>query len=232
MAQEAAKLGISSAVIDMSHDEGNNLIHKHVHENVKHILRTKKVALCGIEVVCSSWSVARRAPPGSRMPKAVRQSGKFIWGLPGLNPRDNAVRRCGNIMVKNAIEYVKICLSKNIPGYIENPKTSMLWKVPWIRRQINKGVLLVNKVDFCQYGTAFKKPTIFLTWNFSVSLKTCTPNNCRCSYTGSFHETLTGISNWKFRTSAAQVYPRKLAKHFINEFLNAERTHPPRPSKT
>ena len=145
--------------------------------------------------------------------------------------KGDGVKRAGNIMVRNAIEYIKICFERKIPGYLENPRSSMIFQVPWIRRKIKEGSLVANKVDFCQYGTPFKKPTTFLTWGFKVNLHTCTATNRRCSFTNSFHEVLTGISNGKFRTSAAQMYPRKLAKNFMTEFLKAEHTHPQPPER-
>jgi hypothetical protein len=128
----------------------------------------------------------------------------------------------GNIMVKNAIECIELCLSNGIRGYLENPLTSMIFKVPRIKKWIDSGIVQFVVGDFCQYGTQWKKPTAFLIWNCPpISLHRCKCIDGRCSKTGKKHLILTGASKSGFLTKFAQAYPRKLAKHLIAQMMGA-----------
>ena len=116
----------------------------------------------GIDIVCSSWSRARRGPPGSSMPCALR-SAQHVMGLPNLAPRDLQKVRIGNLMYKLALEIIHLCLKHGVVGYLENPRSSWLFKTKgFIRLVQSKQAHLVDG-DMCQYGTAYKKPTRILT---------------------------------------------------------------------
>ena len=59
-------------------------------------IRAGRVAGIWIGITCASWSRARRAPPGSRMPCALRDDGEFILGLPNLSEKDQVKVDDGN----------------------------------------------------------------------------------------------------------------------------------------
>ena len=222
VAEEGSKFGLDGVIVDYDFDSSNDLTLPSVHTDVTFSLKNKLVSIIGIEIVCSSWSIARRAPAWSSMPKPVRRTGKHIWGLPGLSKNDRALCKSGNIMVKNAIEYIELCLENGTPGYLENPRTSMVFKVPKIRRWIDDGIVQFVVGDFCQYGTQWKKPTAFLVWNCpTICLHRCKCIGGRCSMTGKKHLILTGASKSGFLTKFAQAYPRKLAKHLISQMMGA-----------
>jgi len=131
-------------------------------------------------------------------------------------------------MAKFAIEYIKICLRKGLPGFLENPSSSMIFDLPWIQKMVQRGILKIEKCDFCQYGTSYRKPTKILHWNCNIELARCHAVGGRCSATNSKHVVLTGVSGGAFMTKHAQVYPRKFAKHLMNQVIDAVLcTHPP-----
>lgn len=161
-AEEASRVGMNGAVVDMCIHEGNDLSTKRIHDEMVQALYSGKVLLVGIELVCDSWSIARRALPGSRRPSAVRSKGKYIWGLPNLPDKDKIKVRQGSNMAKNALQLIRICLELDIPGYLEIPQTSRLFNLPAPQRLIDKGRVRVVITHMCQYCVPWRKATTFL----------------------------------------------------------------------
>ena len=219
-AQEACKLHYDSYILDMDHHSSNDLTNSSVHTGVSFILENRLVDYLGIELVCNSWSRARRAPVESPMPSAVRSPGRFIWGLPKLSPNDRGLCERGTCMLRYAFEYIRICHRVGIPGYLENPGSSMMFTVPEFKVLEDAGIIYFPKCDFCQYGTPWKKPTTFVTWLWKPELKQCHMCQGRCSHSGKKHVVLSGFQNKRFMTSYAQVYPRNLAKSLMGQMLN------------
>ena len=185
------------------------------------------ISILGLEPVCATWSLARRAPPGSSMPSAVRRTGAFIMGLSGLSPKDQHRCDMGNIMFLNCMALVRLAMGLNIRGYLEQPWTSMMFKTRQIQRFLQQNKAFLVRADMCQYCVAWKKPTGFLVWGVprgSVCFKVCHGRDGRCSATNKKHLVLSGISGGKFLTSRAQEYPRALANSLMNQLMSSTET--------
>ena len=84
------------------------------------------------------------------------------WGLPGLSDKDQQQLEAGNKITKAALEIIR-CLERfSVPYIIENPLTSILWWLPQIKRIAAREHVHFRTDDFCQCGTMWKKPTMFL----------------------------------------------------------------------
>ena len=143
------------------------------------------------------------------MPSALR-SEQHMLGLPGLVGKDLAKVKQGNNMYFKALGLIKLCLSLGIPGYLENPASSRVFKMKGCVGLVKSARAQLVRADMCQYGVAYKKPTLLLVWGVppgAVTMKVCKPVHGRCSCTGKKHIQLSGIEKGKFITSAAQVYP-------------------------
>ena len=196
----ANRLEWDALVWDKSHAECNDLCLKKVQRGVAQALAVLPVGCVGIEMVCSTWGLARRAPRWSAFPSAVR-SNEYLFGLPGLDDRDAKAVKAGNLQFYHAVGTIKKCIELGIPGYLENPRGSRVWFTPQIRRLVRKRLVVLVRADFCQYGTQWMKPTIFLVWGpnrFSVQLKTCSRCAGRCSATGKRHLVLSGSKGGSF----------------------------------
>ena len=163
VAKAAARGGMWGAVLGLAHDSANDLARPRHQRALLACL--PRCSIVGIDLPCQTWSRARRAPPGSSMPSALRgDDPTTIMGLPNLSAADLAKVAVGNRQWAFALQIIKHCLRLGIPGYAENPQTSRLWKL----RSINKLGKLSNTqlVDFhmCQFGTQWKKPTRLLVW--------------------------------------------------------------------
>jgi len=216
--------GGESAVVDMAHHPRNDLCLPRAQADVDTLARRADVL--GLDLPCSSWSLARRAPSWSSMPSALRCSqGSGLWGLPHLPPADRKRVRIGNVQVKHAVRLIKASVSSGRSGYLENPLGSRVWRAieRLLPRQLKTGEIRVVRTCLCQYGVAWKKPTRLLVWGPSskeLELKWCRSTAGKCARTHRPHVELSGFtSSGTFMTSQAQVYPRQLVAHLLSQLL-------------
>ena len=227
MATRARACGFHTAEVDLCHAPLNDLSLRLPGVDARTLSREADIV--GIDICCSSWSLARRAPPWSRMPHRLR-SADHPFGLPALTGRDLAVCVQGNNMLKNMVRVIKDSLFVNGAGYLENPRSSYIWVA---LRKIFAAELKSKKMEIhhtclCMYGTSWKKPTSLLIWGAATAPKfrDCTGPRGVCARTGCAHEALSSSSDVKccihnggFRTRLAQVYPKAFAKYLFNIFL-------------
>ena len=213
--------GHNSLVLDIAHDEHNDLGRPRLANKIPEVLQ--HITHLGIDLPCQTWSRARRAPPGSSMPSALRgDTPDTIMGLPNLSAADQNKVRQANIQVSYALKYIRHCLRLGIPGYLENPLTSRLWKHKKILRLVQVGLCRFIDFHMCQFGTLWNKPTRLLVWcvDPDIEFPKCSKLNGVCDLTGKPHLMLSGLSNGKFLTAAAQVYPSKLGTAIYNLLLS------------
>ena len=144
---------------------------------------------------------------------------KDIWGLPDLQGKERA--RCDSVskLSLRMHELMKLCESRGVPLYIENPQSSKLWMHPIIKKRVRHKSSHLFAFDYCQYGTEWKKPTSILSFgntNFhtgkSVRCKTAWREGvCYCSKSGKPHVTLSGfvhgVTQGQYRINKACPYP-------------------------
>ncbi len=145
--------------------------------------------------VCASFS------------RAVRPAVRTALKPEGLDDLTETMQRkveMGNRMSQWVARIVVLCLTINIPFWIENPAGSFLWLQPEWRDIVLRVQSFVT--DYCRWSTPWRKRTRFLG-AFSAAGKRCM---CVCKQK---HVQLTGYSSshkcsW---TKAAEAYPRPLA---------------------
>ena len=161
---------------------------------------------------CNSWSRARKHD--NMGPPPLRDDDQHIWGLPGLNKSDSRKVHQGNMLLEVTYNIIQFCMRHNIPWALENPWTSRAWLTSQLRQLQSHAVL--RRVDFCQYGTPWRKATGIMAWpaTWLASLMCeCHANKGRCSKSGRKHIILQGTdSTGTFLTMRAQPYPYKLCQ--------------------
>ena len=172
---------------------------------------------------CTSWSRARRGPPGSGW-CAIR-SNDHLLGLPNLTPADQIRIRLGNATARSSSRLIRFCIRANCPIYLENPAASMLWICPYIKPLLDKpGCHHVN-TDYCQFGKPWRKRTKIASWNtheLDFIERHCTGKQGLCSRTQEPHIVLTGTdrSSGRLWTQVAEPYPRAFctltARHMVH----------------
>jgi hypothetical protein len=176
---------------------------------------------------CTSFSMARRGPPPpARGPPPPLRSRELPWGLPGLCEKDVERLRVGNLLARFTIRYALLCLEFKVPFMIENPLTSRLWVLPPMIKLLKQPGVQVVVVDFCQFGTRWRKSTKLVFGNVpeaaleDLKLRRCGGRGV-CSRTGKPHLVLSGTApNGKFWTLIAQPYPKLLCKMMVQALLH------------
>ena len=179
------------------------------------------VDVVGLEVVCSSWSRARDRPGG---PPPLRDSHKFLFGLPDRKPGDLKNIREGNFQYRSCMRIIKKCLDVGVPGYLENPKSSRFFLTPGVKKLVSSGLGHLVDLDQCQYGAPYRKRTTLLIWGLppgSACFKMCTGRRGRCSRTNRKHVHLAGQQGGVFKTRAAQAYPQQMAAAIAEVFSSS-----------
>ncbi len=230
-ARFAAGKGHCTCLIDLCHYSDNDL------SNVSVCADAESLGECadcvGIEIVCASWSLARRAPLTSTMPHRLRDH-RHIWGLPGLSGRDRKLAQAGNRMLKSAIKIVCASIYRGGCGFLENPLGALLWHVikKSFQKQISNGLCRLISTDMCAFGTRWKKPTRLLVWgsrSADICLPRCQGKHGYCSFTQQKHEQLSSTTSCSYgttksvfwRTRAAQEYPPDFVKSLLSQLLES-----------
>ena len=121
-----------------------------------------------------------------------------------------------------AVRLIKLCLQLGIPGYLENPRSSRLFRTPGVLKLVHEGKAIYRDADLCQFGVPYKKPTRVLFWGIKVPenvFARCTGSGGRCSKTGHKHINLRGKVGKRFLTTEAAMYPESFARAISNIFL-------------
>lgn len=172
---------------------------------------------------CSSFSRARRAPAGSRMPQPLRSS-DAPRGLPELAERDAAVVADGNLLAARSAALTRAAYEQQVPGGEENPHSSFLWLLPSWRAQERLENASDHIFDQCAFGRPFRARTRLRLWHCHPG-RALHEKQCRgrgiCSFSHKPHLQLTGVDKKAFRTATKAEYPPGLAAALADTFVTA-----------
>ena len=101
---------------------------------------------------CSTFSPARDRT-------SVIRNRAYPWGLTHrmLSEADREKLRLGNNCMRAAIRYAKHLHRRKTPWALENPRSSKCWRLPGMQQLESSEGVLAMIVDFCQFGTPWKK---------------------------------------------------------------------------
>ena len=213
LARAAALRGFHVVAWDIAYSSKHDLTKRQNRINLIRLCLSASYVHFGIP--CNTFSRARR--PGGGPPPL--RSNKFLWGFPDLQGKSLIKVNEANIVTKCVWNLVCRLRHRGIPGSVENPLTSMLWLLPVPTMLLKHPEVQVVRVDFCGFGTPWKKPTRVLSWHFPVIEKLerrCSGKAGLCSFTHDHHVVLQGRdANGIFRTRVAQPYPTSLCRRWI-----------------
>ena len=170
---------------------------------------------------CASFSRARERPNG---PPPLR-SNAHIWGLPHLTGKDADKVFRGNLCAKATITLARTALRLGIPGSFENPSRSRIFMLPIFSSFMSQKLVRRTTLDFCAFGTPWRKRTVVLSWFIDNTLfeRRCCTKNGLCDFSHKPHQILEGVDpvSRRFRTSIAEPYPKALCRQWSLAFKNA-----------
>ena len=184
---------------DIQHDDSEDLLDPKVQQLLSRLLTLRSFLAMGAAPVCASFSVAITPPCRSL---------EYPQGLPTCSEKQKLKNEQGNLILKFLLEMVLLCLQLGIYFFVENSDGSWMWRQT---RELSWKQILSFKtvgdfrLDYCRYGTAWRKRTRFRTNTqlqqqklFCQRLKPHVKLRGRCRARGvSF-------------TKLAEPYPRKL----------------------
>lgn len=129
---------------------GEDLLHESNRSRIVRLIELKAVLLVGMAVICSSFSVAITPP--------VR-SNRYPRGVPWAPRTMRDKIRTGNSHSDFAGLLISLCLQVGIDFWLENPDTSFLWKQKGLRRFRDPSSQEVFRLDYCRFGTSWRKRT-------------------------------------------------------------------------
>lgn len=186
--------------------------------SIRNFLTSGRVQFVWLGMPYTTFSRARCAD--GLGPGPLRDD-EHIWGLPCLNSSAAAKLRLGNKLFLFTLRIARLCDELRIPWVIENPLSSMAWKVPSMRRFLSHSNASECNLDGCVFGEDWKKPTklVYKFLNLHSIARRCESSNHICTRTGQPHIPLKGLSaNGKFMTLVAQPYPWQLV-HALSDLI-------------
>ena len=217
LSQAARKAGWIAIEIDIAH--GFDVLIPKFKKILLGFIRSKLVTAVHLGVPCSSWSRARDRPNG---PPRLR-SDLEVWGLPALAPHDQKKVDTGNALARLCFRLAAVAMQHGVAGSIENPATSRLWIIPPARRLQTHSRVQSVSVDFCLFGTPWRKRTIILGWDLGLQELACRCSSLKgiCDRSKVPHQTLQGKDpSGKFWTSIAEPYPPRFADKLFRVFVH------------
>ena len=151
--------------LDIMHDPGLDLLQRRVQQRVRGWVRSGLVAALWLGTPCQSMTLARNRPNG---PPPLRNS-SYPEGLPGLSPCDALKVLQGNRLCAFSFSLFELALGLGIPVGLENPSSSWLWKQPVAQRVSKRAGVQRLMLDFCAFGTPWRKRTAILYANADLS---------------------------------------------------------------
>jgi hypothetical protein len=176
-------------------------------------IQRKTIGAAAYAFPCSTWSRARH---GNNGPPALRRdNAKEIMGVDhaGLVPGLVDKLKQANKLFFWLVKMLHLHIRAGVPFVLENPRLSLLWKAPRLQSILKHCVLA--KVDFCMYGTPWRKPTTLAVFNLPgvvQHLHVCHSRGI-CQRTGKRHIILEGKDEHGcFWTKRATPYPLQFAR--------------------
>ena len=209
--------------IDILHGDHHDVLRNDVFNLIKGWLSSKLVLCVWLGTPCSSWSAARHGPAGSSWCRL--RTKENLYGLPNLGDRAQSAVGIGNRLMQRTASVLRICDQLQIPAFLENPASSMLWSAPPIAEITNRESAKISIHDACAYGARWRKRTkIMALHSFTDSSlhHTCSGRHGVCSFTSKPHIVLTGTdpSTKRLWTRIAEPYPARLCAAYARHIAS------------
>lgn len=200
-------------VMDLTRDSGKQFVLKS--------LESGQIACVPMAPPCGTASRARER----RLPKRLRRLGvpepkplrspEFPLGLPGLTGKDAIRVNLANKCYKTAAAVFRKCLELNIPCFIENPKGSRLWDIPFIKELFQEPGVFFTVFHACMHGGSRDKQTALLHNIPEMCSMQATCDGKHQHRAWSVHKVL---GAWRFDTSSEAEYPLLLCQRLSRVF--------------
>ena len=120
-------------------------------------------------------------------------SSEHPWGLPDISVGQCEELKKHNLLVRFVLKVIRTCIKHRVLWALENPRSSILWELPEIKSFVDKRDVSFTDVDFCRFGTRWRKSTRILS-----SVVSLAQLSCRCG-----GKSLCGVSGLAVSTATS-----------------------------
>ena len=212
VAHQCRRLGYKAKEWELERGVQFDLTNRKVRRKLIRDVKKGRVLAAMLAPPCTTFSVARDRT------KVIR-SREHPWGLPSDQLTSAELEKVleGNRCFEAAFELIHLFNKHQVPWLLENPATSKCWYLPPIHDLLNNQGSCSITLDFCQFGTPWRKRTTFLAGQLDMQDLARLQRHCRgshgyCSRTKAKHWQLTGTHKGVCWTKIAQPYPSNLCR--------------------
>ena len=208
---------------DVSFGDQYDLTVRSNQQRIIHWLQHGHVRAGHLGTPCRSFGRARDRAGG---PPQLRTDDQPM-GKPNLRLEDAGEVRVGNVLLHFTCRVLLLAVQYQLPFTLENPKRSRLWITPPVSRLLRKQCVETCNVDFCMFGTAWRKPTKILSVHLALGMlhqyQCYSSKRGVCCKSGKTHIPLAGQTpQGQWLTKLAEPYPWQFAKVLAKTFYNTE----------
>ena len=207
-----ASAGFQVIMWDVELSSSHDLLIAHNRLCLMRILGACKFAHFGIP--CVTYSAARRGLNG---PRALRTA-SHLFGIPSLSASEKLQVKNADVLTSFTVKCVNRLRRRGIACTVENPHTSLLWRLPTFQKYYLHPEVAYVRTSFCMFGARWRKQIGILAIHFPLArglASDCTSLGGRCCYSGLPHQRLAGIGPGNvWWTRIAQPYPVPLCTEF------------------
>ena len=184
-----------------------DLLQPEVREKILALVRLGAVLVVGSALICASFS--RAVTP------AVRTK-QFLRGVPWMSSLMKVKVTAGNSHCDFASLLIETCIEFAVLYWLENPDSSFLWQQRSMKKYVSPSSSDVLRVDYCRFGTAWRKRTRVAT---NVKSLQGLRFMCCCKQN---HIALRGMHPSLKRpwTAVAEPYPKAFARLLAYGIVN------------
>ena len=176
-----------------------NLLWQTNQTKILRLIHLRAVEVVGSAMICQSFS--RAVTPCMR-------SARFPRGVPWMSEAMKCKVSDGNAHSDFAADVISACEEEELIFWLENPDTSFVWEQRRFRKFRSPKSQHVLRVDYCRFGTPWRKRT-----RVATNCKALAGLRCFCTCSQS-HVTLRGMHPTlrKPWTAVAEPYPAAFAR--------------------
>lgn len=196
--------GTRISVLDLSEPDEAEALKQLIKQEHKRIVAIHLAPACGTASKAREKELKSFSAMGIAVPVPLRSQEQPL-GKDGLGGLDKLRTELVNQVYSFTAEILELCISLDILGSVENPKNSLFWEYPEIKRLLEKGWMTV--FDSCMHGGRRKKGTSW--W---ATKATYTDLQATCDGSHQHSSSTVSSKGLNFPTAEEAAYPDLLCK--------------------
>ena len=148
--------GIIIRELDLKFGRNGDLTKRDTRKRIKALIESGNSIGVWFGFPCGTFSSARRHD-GKGAPPLRGNCPRTLKGLPNRKPKARAGVLSANKLLVYLYELCSLCMKHKVPFYMENPRSSKVWKWPTVRKRLRHSQTTVLLFDYCQFGIPHQK---------------------------------------------------------------------------